>query len=183
MQFARLNEDLTQILEVNTLDKLYPNTSFPVTGPDEGFLASNNLRPVLNFHTYNPDTQRLAAAQPYIEDGKVYAVVVEEIPPGELYAIAQAKQGALVDAFTNAAQQYLDNFANSRGYDNIVSAASYVASTIPRYASEAQRCIVLRDQWWYTLDGILKQVLEGQRPIPESFDDLLPELPALTWED
>lgn len=180
MQVAKIENGA--IAAVDDHRAMFPNVSFPPTGPSEQFMEENNIVYVNSFIDHNPNVQRLISVEPYISEGVVYNVAVQIIPEGELYAIAQAQQAQLVASFTDSAQQHLDAFAKTRGYDGIMSAATYINSTIPRYAAEATRALLLRDQWWSTLDTIMVAVLSEQRPVPASFDEILSELPALTWE-
>ena len=78
------------------------------------------------------------------------------------------------------AQANLDAFANTRGYDGILSACTYVSSTNPKFASEAQQCVALRDATWNALYTIQADVLAGTRPLP-TVEQTLSELPALVW--
>lgn len=78
-------------------------------------------------------------------------------------------------------QGRLDAFAQTRGYDSILSACSYVTSTVPKFATEAQYCVESRDATWGALYAGLAEVLAGTRPMPTSIADVLPFLPALEW--
>lgn len=78
------------------------------------------------------------------------------------------------------AQANLDAFAKSRGYDGILSACTYVSSTNPKFASEAQQCVALRDSTWAALYAIQAAVQAGTRPLP-TVEQTLAELPAPAW--
>lgn len=80
-----------------------------------------------------------------------------------------------------ATQQRLDDFACTRNYDGILSAATYAASTVPKFAAEGQYAVQARDATWAALYALLAEVLAGERPLPASFDDVAPLLPSLTW--
>src|SRR5690242_8980331 len=47
-----------------------------------------------------------------------------------------------------ALQNALDAVAQSWGYDNLISAASYANSTVPQFKAEAEVLISWRDQTW-----------------------------------
>lgn len=79
------------------------------------------------------------------------------------------------------AQLLLDEFARSRGYDDILSACSYASSAVPSFAAEGQRCMELRDQMWTKLNQMLMEVESGKRPVPAKLDDVLIDLPVLAW--
>ena len=89
---------------------------------------------------------------------------------------------ATKERFTAIIQRYLDSFAQTRNYDNILSACTYATSTIPKFQSEGQYCVNMRDMVWATAYSIMDAVLTGQRPVP-SEQELFAELPALVWPD
>lgn len=80
------------------------------------------------------------------------------------------------------AQSRLDQFAQSRGFDNILSACTYATSAVEQFAADAQTCVNLRDQTWATLYAVLAQVEAGERPVPAGIDDIA-ELPELVWPE
>lgn len=95
----------------------------------------------------------------------------------ELAADAQALQ----DGIVAATQQRLDDFARTRNYDGILSACTYASSTVPKFAAEGQYAVNARDNTWATLYTLMEDVMAGQWQAPESFDDVEPLLPQLTW--
>lgn len=95
----------------------------------------------------------------------------------EAAAQAQAAQG-LQDAIVDATQAMLDAFAETRNYSGIMSACTYVSSTVPKFAAEGAYCVQLRDQTWAKLYEMLAEVQAGTRAIPSSFADIAPELPV-----
>ena len=94
----------------------------------------------------------------------------------------EEQQAALQAKFTNAIQQRLDAFARTRGYDNIMSACTYVNSVMERFRLEGERAARLRDETWITAYAILDAVLAGEREVP-TLEELFSELPELTWEE
>jgi hypothetical protein len=80
------------------------------------------------------------------------------------------------------AQNRLDTWARSRGYDGILSACTYATSQVPRFQAEGQRCVDLRDQTWARLYEILAEVEAGTRPVPLSLTEIEADLPVLMWE-
>ena len=102
----------------------------------------------------------------------------EVFSQGEPAPIAQNP----INAFSIAIQQRLDDFARTRNYDGILSAASYSASGIQRFASDGQYAASARDATWSVSYDILADVESGIRPAP-TIGELLAELPALAWPD
>ena len=86
----------------------------------------------------------------------------------------------LMAEYTNAVQKRLDDFARTRGYDNILSATTYATSTNPKFAVEGQYAVAARDATWAKCYEVLAAVEAGSRPMP-TLDELLAELPTLTW--
>lgn len=93
----------------------------------------------------------------------------------------EEKQTAIQAELTDAVQRRLDEFAQTRGYDGIMSAATYATSAIERFRREGERAVTLRDNTWAACYAILADVLAGERPVP-TLEELVAELPALTWE-
>ena len=86
--------------------------------------------------------------------------------------------------YTQAAQDALDVFARTRGYDGIMSACSYANSTDAQFLLEAEYCIILRDHTWRRAYAILAAVLAGTMEMPsvEAFLAMLPVSEAC-WPD
>lgn len=82
---------------------------------------------------------------------------------------------------TTRVQAVLDTFARTKGYDSIISAASYAASTIPQFAAEAARAILMRDNIWAACYAIMAAVVAGTRTLP-TVEEIMAELPVASWE-
>ena len=82
--------------------------------------------------------------------------------------------------YTFQVQMRLDNFARTRGYDGILSAATYVASEIEQFRREGQYAVHLRDITWAKCYEILESCLSGNAPIP-AVEELLAMLPEPQW--
>lgn len=83
--------------------------------------------------------------------------------------------------FTTAIQQRLDDFARARGYDGILSACTYATSAVPKFKTEGQRAVELRDSTWAAAYDLMAQVKAGTRPMPANLADIEDDLPALEW--
>lgn len=71
--------------------EFFRNTSFPDTGPSDDFLLENNAYKVMTFKSYDVDTEKLVACDPYIENGLAYTVRVEIKSVDEIIADGLAK--------------------------------------------------------------------------------------------
>ena len=109
-------------------------------------------------------------------------------PDGTLFIIppyvptVEEQMEAIKQELINAVQSWMDGVAQTRGYDNIHTACSYVNSTDEIFAAEGTACLAWRDTVWRTCYAMLDEVLAGEREIPTK-EELLAELPKLTWPD
>lgn len=83
----------------------------------------------------------------------------------------------IIKRYSDAVQDALDAFAQTRRYDGIMSACSYASSTDPVFAAEAAYCITLRDETWRQAYSIMDAVIAGTHPMP-TVAELLSELPV-----
>lgn len=78
-------------------------------------------------------------------------------------------------------QRRLDTFAQTRGYDGILSACTYATSTVDKFRNEGTYCVEARDATWSKAYEILAEVEAGTRPMPSGYPDIEPDLPPLVW--
>lgn len=74
------------IEQTGDLYVLFPNVSFPSSGPEAEWMAENNLVPVTYFKAHDAATQKLVPCEAYLEGSDVYAVNVEILSADELTA-------------------------------------------------------------------------------------------------
>ena len=86
----------------------------------------------------------------------------------------------IIAQYTAAVQKHLDDFARTRGYDGIMSAATYATSTVPKFKAEGQYAVEARDATWAKCYEVLDAVQAGTRPMP-TLEELLDELQVLKW--
>ena len=86
----------------------------------------------------------------------------------------------IIATYTAAIQKRLDDFARTRNYDGILSAATYATSQVPKFKAEGQYAVEARDATWAKCYEVLAAAEAGSRPMP-TLDELLAELPTLTW--
>tara|TARA_B100001287_G_scaffold1415_1_gene1064 strand:- start:17 stop:451 length:435 start_codon:yes stop_codon:yes gene_type:complete len=75
--------DGTTVKNTGTIQKLFPNTSFSVAGPNADFLTENNVVELVQTLTYTRPTQKLTTVDAYVDGGKVYTVKVESTTSDE----------------------------------------------------------------------------------------------------
>lgn len=73
----------------------------------------------------------------------------------------------------------LDTTALSKQYGSAVACASYVSSTNPQWAAEAQAFVSWRDAVFVYAINIQTEVMQGA-PIP-TFDEFVSGLPTIVW--
>ena len=73
---------------VGDYKELFPNTSFPVTGPNDDFFTENGCLKVSIFKEHDRASQMLVGCDPYIENDVVYTVRVEARPQQEEIIVA-----------------------------------------------------------------------------------------------
>lgn len=75
MLIAIINNDNS--IRIGHYKTMFPNVSFPSSGPSNEFLAKNNAKQISYFKTYDRETQKLVSCEPYVEGNFVYMVEVQ----------------------------------------------------------------------------------------------------------
>ena len=69
--------DGTTVKNTGTIQKLFPNTSFSIAGPNADFLTANNVVELVENLSFTTPTQKLSSVDAYVDSGKAYSVKVE----------------------------------------------------------------------------------------------------------
>lgn len=109
--------------------------------------------------------------------------IINDYGKEQVQIYLQMKKERVRNEIVDIVQRRLDNFARTRNYDSILSAATYATSTISKFQAEGQYAILARDITWSKLYEILSSIEAGTRPIPSGYSDIEPELPVLTWPE
>ena len=80
-----------QVINVSDYRDMFPNTSFPASGPDAEFLESNSCMTVTVWKAYDQLTEKLASVAPYIEENTVYTIAVEPLTDSEIEANTESQ--------------------------------------------------------------------------------------------
>ena len=80
-----------QVINVSDYRDMFPNTSFPASGPDAEFLEANGCMTVTVWKPYDQLTEKLASVAPYIEGNTVYTIAVEPLTPEEIEANTESQ--------------------------------------------------------------------------------------------
>ena len=92
MKIAKL--DGSNIGDIADHKSLFPNTSFPASGPDVDWLAANGCAEVVVFLAYDSATQKNEGVDPYLSEGKVYTRRVTDMTSDERAAVVTAANAA-----------------------------------------------------------------------------------------
>jgi hypothetical protein len=93
MKIAKL--DGSTVGEIAEHKSLFPNTSFPASGPSTQWLAANSCAEVVTFLAYDSATQKNESVTPYLSDGKVYTRRVTDMTSDERAAVVTAANAAI----------------------------------------------------------------------------------------
>lgn len=159
----------------------HPNTTFPPDISDEELASYGVVWVVLTGQPpYDTIMESVQETTPVFSTQRNRWEQVWAVVAASAEEVAARKQ-AVKDQITVDVQARLDTFAQSRGYDNIVSACSYATSQHPKYGVEGRYCVQAREDTWDALFAIEADVLAGNRPMPHGYDEIEAELPALVW--
>lgn len=119
----------------------------------------------------------------WLADGSSHTIVeIGTAPPdGALETAPAPTVEQLSVLLVGQLQDALDAFAQTRNYDNMLSACTYASSTVAKFKSEGQACVNLRDATWAAAYALLEDVRAGRRPVPNGLADIQADLPALEW--
>ncbi len=154
-----------------------PQTSFPsdMAGAD---LSEFGVFQVTEVPAPTADyTQVVAEAEPLKVGGNWTQVwIVRDATDAEESAALDEIQAS----YESAIQSHLDSTAQSRGYDNMISACSYASGTHPKFSVEGRDCLAWRSSVWETAFQIMTDVRAGTRPLP-TIEQVMTELPPMAW--
>lgn len=166
---------------LETLKRANPGTSFPAQPSDDSMKGYDLYRVYFATQpTFDADTQTLQEETPVFDGAARRWTQVWSIRSLSNEELAQRTQ-QLVDSVVQQTQVRLDTFAQSRGYDSILSACTYATSSVAKFAAEGQYCVDARDATWNALLTMMAEVQAGTRPRPNGYEDVELNLPPLVW--
>lgn len=186
MEYAQLNEDGSYGHQITTHGNVkWDGTHFcPASAltPDEAEYF--RVVPLLATEppTINPTTQSVIRDGGEQANGQwQYRWAVEDLT-AEQIAVNQASAEKMTrDSIIGAVQCRLDSWAQSHGYDSIISLCTYASSSIQKFKAEGQNGVDKRDATWARLIEIMVEGESGSRPIPAGYADIEADLPELGW--
>ena len=81
--------------------------------------------------------------------------------------------------YQNAVSDHVNDVARQRGYDNGVSAASYISSSVEKWKTEAELFVIWRDEVYTQALTVLDAVQNGQDA--PTVDDLIASFSVMQW--
>lgn len=91
----------------------------------------------------------------------------------------EEKQEALVNRYKSAIQSWMDAEAVKLGYDNLLTACTYMNTGVAKFDAEGEGFRQWRSAVWAKGYQLIDEVLSGQREIPEDDADVIALLPTL----
>lgn len=107
-------------------------------------------------------------------DGQTVEELLEEIGEGG------SVPAPTITDYENAIQNLVDSTARERQFRDGVTLASYIGSTIPKWAAEAMAFVAWRDNAWRYSYGELAKFQAGQRQQP-TVEQFLAEIAPIAW--
>tara|TARA_Y100001938_G_scaffold4716_1_gene5934 strand:+ start:3473 stop:3910 length:438 start_codon:yes stop_codon:yes gene_type:complete len=90
MKYA-IVDDGTTVTKTGTIFELFPNTSFPKSGPTASFISANNLVEIIEWLPITEPSQKLTKVDVYLDSGKCYSVKVESSTTEEIAQLTSAR--------------------------------------------------------------------------------------------
>lgn len=81
----------TQSFQIGPLSSLFPDTTFPVTGPSTNWLILNKVYPVVDNLQANTEIQQVVKVAPYLSGGVVMTANVVNLTANQISQIASNK--------------------------------------------------------------------------------------------
>lgn len=163
------------------LKKDNPSTSFPDVITDQELLLWNvhKVR-LVNPVTFDKNSETCEEVMPeFVDNEWVQRWTIRDLTAEELTTHIKN----IRDEYIRLTQERLDTFAQTRGYDNILSVCTYASSSSSTFRVEGEYGVIARDDTWNKLYHLLELVESGLIPVPNSYEEIENLLPALTWPE
>ncbi len=116
-----------------------------------------------------------------IHDAETGQTIERPMTPHEVAELeALSAPAPTITDYENAIQNLVDQTARERQFRDGVTLASYIGSTKPKWAAEAQAFVAWRDNVWFYAYGELAKVQAGQREQP-TVEEFLAEIAPIAW--
>jgi hypothetical protein len=139
-----------------------------ILGRTSSGLIAVNLGDMIAYVPDDPESTERQAIAAWEAEGNVIPAYSEETPT------------PTITDYENAIQNLVDSTAREKQFRDGVTLASYIGSTKPKWAAEAQAFVAWRDYVWTSAYAELEKVQNGEREQP-SIEAIIEELPKITW--
>ncbi len=129
----------------------------------------------MTVHVQRDESGKIIGVYCYLQAG----IAEEEIEEDNPEVVAFLNPVSITD-YENAIQSLVDNTAREKQFRDGVTLASYIGSTIPKWAAEAMAFVAWRDNVWRYSYGELAKVQAGTRPQP-TVEKFLDEIARIAW--
>ena len=181
-------------LSETDVKNLFPNVAFPAqfVPPDEFKVVFPTPQPA-----HDASTKAVREIKPAKTSKGTWEQrwEVYDLPSDTVLANMQAKLDSLRSTIVSSTQKRLDDFAKTRGYDDVNSIAKYKdikdseISALPvreralvqKFVSECRYLSMAAARTWAVLYIILADVEAGKRRAPAGYSEVEAELPELVW--
>lgn len=126
-------------------------------------------------HVQRDEVGKIIGVYCYFQEGIAEEALSEDDP--EVLAFLNPVS---VTDYENAIQNLIDDTARERQFRDGVTLASYIGSTKPKWAAEAQAFVAWRDNVWFYAYGELAKVQSGTRQQP-TVEQFLAEIAPIAW--
>lgn len=99
---------------------------------------------------------------------------------GDAFTAPVVSTEQLRDGLVSAVQAHMDAVVRARGYDGILSLATYAVSSDATFLAEGLAGVQWRDAVWRHCWGVLAEVEARVRSVPTA-GELIAELPQIVW--
>lgn len=155
-----------QVVDVADYQSMFPDTSFPSSGPTTDFMVENSCMYVNTFLPYDPATEKLTSSAPYIQIDDpeqplnwVYTVRVAPLTPEEIEQMHQ----------TQAAQ-------NQKMASDLLYETDW--TTIPDVTNPANDPYLLNQDEFIAYRNIIRKIA-----VSPTWDAVFPEQPKAQWSN
>lgn len=180
VEFPFPNEKVTQeLLESGTV-KLVEEETKPTL--DRFHKATRRLKMVAGVPVQAWEVELMTAREFVDENYTKVLTPYFHHPRLDIASIPSEVFKQMVQAVLDLGTMELDRFAQTRGYDGIVSLVSYKGDMNPRFNYEGTRGMELRSRYWSVLTEFNEAIVSGQREFPRTTDEIVNMFPVLTWE-
>ena len=134
-----------------------------------------------------PDMDLTEVAEKDVPEGKPWRIIdSDDLPAADAWLWADegpivpyVDPATILATFTDAIDAHIEAQARAWSYNSAAHLASYVASTVPQWAAEAQAFVAWRDAVWLAALTLLADVQAGEAEPPADPAAFIATLPAL----